>query len=481
MRRSIFAWTAAASLILAGLLAPARSAACTITVSQEDVEEWAAQDAELVGLLPSLARLAEDGSHRAPVLEEALEILWSGAPHERLLVAGKAWIFAPLGGDMETGPRKQERRWQAAAENLRAYLGSGEDHWVLYHLVDSILYVDSPLLLPLFRDALTHPSASIRELAVIRLQDYRDRKARPLLEERWRWEKDPGVRRELPEALARQGSARYAGDFLRLARGEDAGVAETAAWSLARLDEERVVPVLMDWVRSGSEETGVWALEMLCAWPHAPGLLELALEASHAQGEGLANQALGLLAGLDAPEAGSRLVEVALWSDRLRLQSTALRLVDWGENRLWLPALRSRLGSADRRVRSAVEEAILEAETPPDPRPASPFLEGLDAIEVAPDPPQPPWRPDEDPDARVVPPPGREAAPCLEHPSFTLSPETPGHLVASTLVSIEDRFGGNGSEWALASPEEGDSCWVLRAHLELVPEEEGEAEEDSGR
>jgi hypothetical protein len=443
---------------------PARP--CGRPPTQEEQEAWARQSNELLRLFPGLARPSEDGSHRLRLIEDALTLLWSGPPRERLLVANQSWPFAVLGTEAEAGPLENDRRWTDVTASLRDYLDSGEDHWILYTLVDNLHVLESPRLEPFFRDALAHPSTSIRERAARHFLFQSETDSLEILEKRWRWEEDREVRLALLEALGRHGSPRYADAFLRLARGEDEEMAEKAAWALAHLGDDRVRPLLENWVRSETPRRSAWALEALGASARDPALVQLALEASRSDCGDLARTSLYLLHEIGSPETEARLLELALWQEDFLLRDQAMRLVDWNRNRDRLPELRAAVARTEGRARENLEWALSRISETPAVESGGPE-EAVPPFESGPT-PSPPYRARPWPTGKVVPPPGESAVACLAEPGFPKDPEKPGTVEAGVGVKVAERFLGNGTAWSRVRLPDRRFCWLLGEHLEIV-------------
>jgi hypothetical protein len=247
---------------------------------------------------------------------EKIELLWSGTRDERLLIARHADVaFRPFEGDHDSMATQRVREQVSA---LVTWLAAEDDDWIASRLLWSLGRLETPLLDPLFREALDDPSPNLRWAGVGRFVEHRDPDASDALERLWQTEEREWIRLDLALALSCHGSVEHADVVLEWLRTADPLLASVASRAAGRIGIERAVDDVAAFARDAEGELQSAAVEALAGWPDSEVARSALLEVTERGNPDLDAAAIGPLVAVGDIETSERLVELAARHQRER-------------------------------------------------------------------------------------------------------------------------------------------------------------------
>ena len=430
----------------------------------------AAMAAVILGLAAGPAPTAEarDKDAEAASLqlqaEAALRTLFEGDADARLAVAERASMAFAI---LEPSRRHDS---QLLVAELRRYLRNEEDDWVAVRFLDEIDGFGPDVVDPIFLDALDSASPNLRWKAYQWFSHVQSSEALLRLESTWVEESRPWAAADLIEALSRNGSTEYSGEFLELATLDHRGLASAAIEALESAGDDRAVPMLASFAKESEDWRRMDSVKALRAWPASAEALEALLAASEVEDEELRTCALSSLSRMDSPQSMLRVLSAALTDPVENVRKAAI--VSLNTSR-W-PEIVSQL------LRQIPEGLDSDREL------LDPYLQTLPifythwqeelaatirAREVSEAPDRncqyfrretadgETWRP-----VKIVPPRGMRSSRCLEHPGTRphLGPRVPD----SARFLITDHFEVAGASWVeVIASEQALHCWVPESQI----------------
>lgn len=245
---------------------------------------------------PRASTLASDPGDPGPLA--FLEIMWSGAPEERLELA---WDL-----DEEVSAALIEMEDQeAVVDALQSALDAEPDPWVRYsYLLGLATWSDEEILGRVFMHALADGPRADQWPALLWMAENTVPGALPLLEKLWPARNRPLLRPLLLEALVENGSVEHQQEFMDLAPArapEDAKLALAAVAALGTLADETAVPLLVRLTRDKDLDLAVAAVAALGEMSHEAAIPHL-VRLSRAEGA-VARTAVWSLSGFKQPES----------------------------------------------------------------------------------------------------------------------------------------------------------------------------------
>lgn len=242
------------------------------------------------------------------LMEKALRTLATGDPAAKRDVAEEAEdAFDVLSYDSDHDEEDVAR----VIASLRSLVRVERDDWISYRLLSGLAEIKMDSLQPLFLDALKDPSPNLRWCGARWFSEHIDPEVLPDLDDAWRHEERPWVQADLMIALVRHGSRDRSDEFLRLARGKDAGLANAAVRALTLIGDPQVIPLLAALARTSRSSTGLLALDALALWPDSREALEALIEASRSPRLDFQRHAAAALENFEDPTASARLFAIA--------------------------------------------------------------------------------------------------------------------------------------------------------------------------
>lgn len=430
------------------------------------------------------------GSPDSPA-EVLLDCFVRGDRGDRLTAA--TWIFSALEGQADhTRPPAEIDR--DIAGTLIALMRDEPDDWISRELIQSVRYGNPGLSRSVFISAIDEPSINLKAAAVDYATYHEVPEMREALEDLWRRSVPAWLRPGLIEALAEQGITDYAGDFIRLARADDALTRLAAIAALGTLRLPEAEPVLLRASRSGPTRERTAALRALGKLPASNEVLDTLLAALAGDEAGIRAAAITALGHVDDPRASFALIGIlehsSEWID-LKLASTALEDsgdpgatsaisgvltradLDWKDvpsdeilltlyNRddaAALPDLRNAAAQHGKEFEDEAAKTIDYLSRTRVPGDSSRMFMSSCSFGSSPDPTDPRVR-------RTSPAPPFDSSRCWDSPGHFDGPEPRPRITQGSLVEIVDYFERPDGTWAetLAA---GSYCWLPVS--ELVP------------